>query len=217
MNPIAKYGSALGMILAGILSLLVGQGIITEDTAYNIAGAIFSITGGAVAVTKYGSRMPMIALLLLGIAGAALAAPRTPNVAGGGPFYVETFFDEYQKPTQTPSFTYTENGVTVTFTANAGTLLREGGVICPSDPDAGLSATFSQPVDQFYFDGPRLAGDVFLIAHCRTAKGGTWLQFVNWVVIDPKVYGFFYKNNSLTGFTVTNACLDMLRLDEHAR
>lgn len=51
-NLIAKYGSAIGMIIAGVLSLLVGQGFITEEQAYNLAAGIMALTGGAVVVSK---------------------------------------------------------------------------------------------------------------------------------------------------------------------
>lgn len=210
MNPIAKYGSALGMILAGLLSLLVGNDIITEDTAYNIAGAIFSITGGAVVVTKWGARMPVLAwLMLAGVASTALAS-RGPTA-----LFVESFFDEIKNASGITSFTIDQSGVTILVSANGGTLTVLDGLVCPSDPSSGITVTSSVVMDQLGFYGPKLGADtVGLIAHL-TRKGAEWNQSVSWVPDSPFTGTFFSVNNSVVGFTLTNACLDYVRFDDH--
>lgn len=49
---VAKYGSAIGLIVGGVLAILVGQGVLTEEQAYNIGGAIVAMSGGMIAVAK---------------------------------------------------------------------------------------------------------------------------------------------------------------------
>ena len=51
-TTLAKYGKEIGMLIAGVLGILVGQGVITEEQAFNIGGAIVALSGGAVAVAK---------------------------------------------------------------------------------------------------------------------------------------------------------------------
>jgi len=160
--------------------------------------------------------LKLIALVLL-VVTTSVASPSIPVIAGEGPFYVETFFDEYQKPTDVTSFTYVQNGVVVTFTANAGILLRQNGMICPSNPDAGISVTLSEIMDQMTLYGTGVKGEEgLLLVHARH-KTGTFLYVIDWFLYGPMVYGHWYKNNSVSGFTVTQTCLDAVRFEEHAR
>lgn len=69
--------------------------------------------------------------------------------AAGGAFVVETFFT----PVTQQSFTFEQQGVTVTVTANAGELLIEDGLITPTNADAGMSILANVPADFVQFDG----------------------------------------------------------------
>lgn len=77
---IAKYGTALGLIAGGVLALLVALGVITEQMAIGIGGAIFSITGGAVVVAKFGGNPPT-SMRGYAILAAFLLAPSVANAA----------------------------------------------------------------------------------------------------------------------------------------
>lgn len=139
----------------------------------------------------------------------------------GGPvpqaFFVESFFDEYVKPQNTSGISFVQEGVTVSITANLGELEIANGVICPSDPAAGLSVTLSDVMDQFSFYGPGLGtGDITLLAHLRH-KGGTLLQDIPWVPNAPLTGTSFSVNNRIMGFSLTHACIDVIRFDEHGR
>jgi hypothetical protein len=74
---------------------------------------------------------------------------REARDTAGGALVVETFFT----PVTQRSFTFEQQGVTVTVTANAGDLLVEDGLITPTDADAGLSIATSIPLDFVQFEG----------------------------------------------------------------
>lgn len=136
-------------------------------------------------------------------------------VMAGGAFYVESFFDEIKDASGITSFTIDQSGVTILVSANAGTLTVLDGLVCPSDPSSGITVTSSVVMDQMGFYGPKLgAGTVGLTAHL-TRKGAEWNQPIPWVPDSPFTGTFFSVNNAIAGFTLTNACLDYVRFDDH--
>lgn len=145
----------------------------------------------------------------------ALLALLCSVVMAGGAFYVESFFDEIKDASGITSFTVDQSGVTILVSANAGTLTVLDGLVCPSDPSSGIRVISSEIFDQFGFYGPKLGADpVGLTAHL-VRKSGEWNQPIAWVPDSPFTGTFFSAKNSVAGFTVTNACIDYLRFDEH--
>lgn len=132
----------------------------------------------------------------------------------GAAFYIETFFDEFKNAAAMKSFTFEQNGVEVTITADFGTLYIEDGVVCPTDPDSGLSVITSVLLDQIQFSGPVYGtASAFLIA-ARKGQG----VFVPIRLTDDSYTGASVSIlNSVQGLRVGGMCLSEFRGDEYGR